>query len=241
MWTDAVDLRDFYATSLGRVAKRMIRRKIRLLWPDVTGMEMLGIGFATPLLNPFRNEASRIMAAMPAMQGATHWPDNGDGLTILTDELELPLADMSVDRVILVHALESADNVRPMMREVWRVMKGSARLLVIAPNRRGLWARFERTPFGHGQPYSAAQLSRLLRDTMFTPYQSSSALFVPPTRSRMILSSSSAIENIGERFFTTFAGVVVAEATKQIYEGVGQRSAKRRRNYLPLAQKTHGN
>ncbi len=240
MWMDAVDLRDFYATSLGRVAKRMVRRKIRFLWPDVTGMGMLGIGFATPFLSPFRSEAGRIMAAMPAMQGVTHWPDNGDGLTILADELELPFPDMSVDRVILVHALESAENVRPMMREVWRVMKGSARLLVVAPNRQGLWARFERTPFGHGQPYSAAQLSRLLRDTMFTPCQSSSALFVPPTRWRMVLSSSSAIENIGERFFTSFAGVVIAEASKQIYEGVGHGSTRRKRSYIPLAQKTHG-
>ena len=54
MWTDAVDLRDFYATTLGQVARRMIRRRIRPVWPDVTGLSVLGLGYATPFLQPFR-------------------------------------------------------------------------------------------------------------------------------------------------------------------------------------------
>ncbi len=70
MWTDAVDLRDFYATSLGSVARRMIRRRIRAVWPDVTGQSLLGLGYTTPFLNPFRSEAARILAAMPASQGS---------------------------------------------------------------------------------------------------------------------------------------------------------------------------
>ena len=37
MWIDVVDLRDFYASSLGQVARRMIRRQLRTLWPNVTG------------------------------------------------------------------------------------------------------------------------------------------------------------------------------------------------------------
>ena len=50
--------------------------------------------------------------------------------------------------------------------EIWRVLSGNGRLLVIAPNRRGIWARFEHTPFGHGRPYTSSQLYRLLRDTL---------------------------------------------------------------------------
>ena len=217
MWLDAVDLRDFYATGAGRVARVMIRRQIRDLWPDVKGLDLLGLGYATPYLGMFRGEAAHIAAVMPAPQGVLHWPGDGGGLTALCEETELPFADLSQDRVLLVHALECAELARPMMREVWRVLAGGGRLLVVVPNRRGIWARFERTPLGSGQPYSPGQLSRLLRETMFTPVRTRQALFLPPVGSRMMLSSASAWEKVGQRWFATFAGVVMSEATKQIY------------------------
>lgn len=217
MWTDAIDLRDFYASILGRVARRMIGRRLRILWPNVSGLSLLGLGYAIPYLGQFHAEAVRIIAAMPAAQGVIQWPLDGVGVTTLVDENNLPLPDSSVDRVLLVHGLECAERTRPMMREIWRVLADGGRLIVVAPNRRGLWARFEISPFGHGQPYTERQLSRSLRDAMFTPHSASCALFVPPIRSRMVLSSAAACERIGERWFPSFAGVVVFEATKQIY------------------------
>jgi SAM-dependent methyltransferase len=229
MWTDAVDLRDFYISSLGRVARRMIGRRVRLLWPDLRGLSVLGLGYATPFLGVFRGEASRIIAAMPAGQGVLHWPSDAPGLTALVDETALPIADCAVERVLVVHCLECAEQTRRLMRELWRVLADGGRLLIIVPNRRGLWARFERTPFGHGRPYSQSQLSRHLRDGMFTPFQSASALFVPPVRSRMMLSAATAWEEVGQRWFPRFAGVVIFEATKQIYGGslIGEQVAAR--------------
>ena len=238
MWIDVVDLRDFYASDLGRVTRRMIRRKLRSIWPDVTGQTVLGLGYAGPYLKSFHGEADRILSAMPAGQGVLHWPEDGQNLTGLVDELELPFEDLSMDRVILIHALECAEQVRPLMREIWRVLSGSGRLIVIAPNRRGLWARFERTPFGHGLPYSNGQLSRLLRDTMFTPIDTHRALFIPPTHSRMILSAAPAIENIGDRALQTFAGVIVMEAVKQIYAGQALAPQKQKRRVIAMPQRT---
>lgn len=217
MWTDAIDLRDFYATPLGAVARRMIGRRIRALWPDVRGLSLLGLGYATPFLGMFRAEAERVVAAMPAAQGVIPWPADGGGLAVLVDEADLPFPDRAFDRVLVVHALECAERTRPMMRELWRVLADGGRMIVVAPNRRGLWARFETTPFGHGRPYTEGQLSRGLRDCLFTPHQATSALFVPPLRSRMLLSAASAWERVGERWFRSFAGVVVFEATKQIH------------------------
>jgi len=109
MYTDVVDLREFYGSSLGHVAQRMIRRRIRSLWPDLHGQAVLGLGYATPYLTPFREEAERVFAIMPARQGVTRWPAGGAGLVALSDETELPLPDMSVDRVLLVHGLEATD------------------------------------------------------------------------------------------------------------------------------------
>ncbi len=232
MWTDVIDLRDFYASALGQVARRMVRRRLRRLWPDVSGQAILGLGYAAPYLSGFRGEAARVLAAMPAGQGVLHWPADEPGLTTLVDELELPFDDLSMDRVLLVHAVECAEQVRPLMREVWRVLAGSGRLIVVVPNRRGVWARFERTPFGHGQPYSRGQLSRVLRDNLFTPVESHNALYVPPVSSRMMLSSAPAWEQIGQHGLSTFAGVVITEATKQIYAGQAETQTERRRSYL---------
>ncbi len=229
MWTDVVDLRDFYESTLGKVARRMIRRRVRQIWPDVTGMRVLGLGFATPYLRPFMDESDRIIAAMPAQQGVLHWPDDGNGLTVLTDEMELPFEDLSMDRVLLVHALENAEPVRPLLREVWRVLAGNGKLLVVTPNRRGVWARLERTPLGHGRPYSGSQLSALLRDTMFTPMSTETALFVPPIDSRMVMSSCAAWEKIGTSVFSRFGGVVITEASKQLYAGQAHTAAGKRR------------
>ena len=180
MRTDVVDLWDFYQASLGRIAQRMIRRRLRLLWPNVAGLNVMGLGYATPFLRPFRDEAARVIGIMPAGQGVLRWPADEPNLVALADDAELPLPDLSVDRVLLVHAVETAEQLQPMMREIWRVLAGNGRLIVVVPNRRGMWARREGNPFGMGRPYSVTQLSRLMRDTMFTPLQSATALYVPP-------------------------------------------------------------
>lgn len=241
MWTDVVDLRDYYETNLGQVTRRLIRRKLRTMWPNVSGQSVLGLGYATPYLTSFRSEASRVVAAMPERQGVLHWPEDEKGLTTLVDELDLPFEDSSIDRIVLVHALEHAEQVRPLLREIWRVLVENGRVVVIAPNRRGVWARFEKTPFGHGLPYSSAQLSRLLRDNLFTPLVTTRALYVPPSGSRMVLSSALAWESICSRFLSRFGGVIMTEASKQIYAGHMTANKEKTKNqkprtYIPLPE-----
>jgi SAM-dependent methyltransferase len=241
MSADVVDLRDFYATRLGQVARRMIRRRIRLIWPEARGVRLLGLGYATPYLRPFVSEAERVLAMMPASQGVLHWPHEGPNCVALGDEGELPLADFSIDRVLLVHGLEFSEQVRPLLKEIWRVLAGGGRLLVIAPNRRGIWARIDGTPFGQGHPYTPSQLTRLLREEGFTPETSAAALYLPPTGSRMLLRSATAWERVGERWFTTFAGVSMAEVSKQLYaKPVVMRKPRLRRAYLPLPHGASG-
>jgi SAM-dependent methyltransferase len=236
MHTDIVDLRDFYRSALGQTARRLIRRRIRTLWPDASGMVMAGIGYATPYLRPYRDEAERVIAVMPAAQGVSYWPPEGPGLVTLAGESELPLADLSVDRVLLIHGLESTEELRPMLREIWRVLAGGGRLLAVVPNRRGLWAGAESTPFGHGYPYSVSQLKQVLRDTLFVPERTDQALFIPPVPSRVLLAWAPAWEEIGARWFKAFAGVNLVEATKEIFAGVARRagSPSARRLILPF-------
>lgn len=235
MWNDVVDLRDFYASGLGQITRRMIRGRIRAVWNDVSGQRVMGLGFATPYLGLFRGEAERVAAVMPAPLGVLAWPRSGPGLVTLADETELPFPDRSIDRVLLVHALESTEHVRAMMREIWRVLSDGGRLLAIVPNRRGIWARLDGTPFGQGRPYTAAQLNRLLRDTLFLPLGEGGALYMPPFHSRMMLGSAPAWEKVGGRWFPHFAGVVMMEAAKQIYAaGTPSGVRERKRAYASL-------
>jgi SAM-dependent methyltransferase len=225
---DVIELRDFYASPLGQVARRMIRRQIRALWPDVRGFDVLGLGYAIPYLRPFREEAQRTIALMPATQGVTRWPEEGKGLVCLGEETELPFANAGFERVLLVHALEHSESVRQALREIWRVLAPEGKLLIVLPHRRGLWAGSERTPFGQGHPYSRAQITRLLNDCLFAPGAREAALHFPPLYRRALLRSAGWWEDVGRVFWPGLSGVILVEATKRVF-AVTPKPVRRRR------------
>ena len=225
---DVVDLRNFYAQRLGTVARRFIGRGIRARWADTSTLRVLGIGYATPYLGLFREEAERCLALMPAPQGVVRWPSSRPALAALVEEDELPLTDSAVDRVLLVHALEMSSDPPELLREIWRVLAPGGRLLAVVPNRRGLWARMDTTPFGYGRPYSRSQITQLLRETWFTPTGWGEALYVPPISRGWFLRSAVAWERTGATLSAPFAGVHIVEATKQVYRAIPARREKRR-------------
>src|SRR5262249_14425749 len=151
------------------VARHFISRTIRQRWNETHGLRVLGVGYATPYLGVFRDQAERCLAFMPSTQGVVKWPSARPTLAALVEESELQLPDWAVDRVMRVHALEMTQDASGLLREVWRVLASGGKLLAVVPNRRGLWARMDTTPFGHGRPYSRSQITQLLRETWFTP------------------------------------------------------------------------
>jgi len=223
MWIDVLDLNEFYSTTLGQMTVRLLRGRLREVWPNVRGETVMGLGYASPFLRPFIDEAERTFAFMPAQQGVTRWPREGRNRTALIDETDLPLPDRSVDRVLLVHAVECTEQVRPMLREIWRVMADGGRLITVAPTRAGLWSQIDRSPFYQGHPYSAGQVAALLRANMFAPLRQARALYMPPTHSRLALRMAPALERFGRRWLGRFAGVTVIEAGKQLYAGIAER------------------
>ena len=232
MSPDVVDLRSFYSQRLGTVARRFVGRGIRAMWNETVGQRVLGIGYPTPYLGLFREEAERCLAFMPAVQGVVKWPSASPTLAALVDEFDMPLADASVDRVLLVHALEMSHDAPNLLREVWRVLAAGGRLMAVVPNRRGLWARIDTTPFGHGRPYSRSQITQLLRETWFTPTSWGEALYVPPISRGWFLRSAMAWERVGAALSLPVAGVHIVEATKQVYRAI---PAKRTR-LIPALQ-----
>jgi len=234
MYQDIADLGAFYQSELGQSAAARLAAQIRALWPDLRGQAVMGLGYATPYLEAFRGEAERVLAIMPAAQGILPWPSGGASAAALADPEDLPLADYAIDRVLLVHALEFSENQSEMLREIWRILPGGGRLLVAVPNRRSLWSQLERTPFGFGQPFSAGQLSRLLRGHSFTPLRTAHALFMPPFHWRALIRAAPAWEQLSMRWFHTLSGVILMEAAKQLYGAVPVRASRKRRLALPL-------
>lgn len=220
MTIDVIDLRDFYSRRLGIVARRLINRGIQACWPDAEGQRVLGLGYPTPYLGLFRENCERCIAFMPAAQGVLKWPTARPTLATLVDEFSLPLPDAAVDRILLVHALEMSDDPEGLLREVWRVLAPSGRVMAVIPNRRGVWTRTDNTPFGHGRPYSRSQITQLLRQTWFTPTAWGEALFMPPVAGGWFLRSAMAWERVGAALSLPFAGVHIVEATKQVYRAI---------------------
>ncbi|MCP8938890.1 class I SAM-dependent methyltransferase [Alsobacter sp. SYSU M60028] len=227
MHPDVVDLRSFYAGPLGVVARRLLGRSIRARWGNVAGQIVLGVGYATPYLDVFTGEAERILAFMPAAQGVVNWPTDGLSASALAELSMLPLRDSSVDRVLVVHALETGESPGELLSEIWRILTPGGRLIAVAPNRRGMWARMDTTPFGQGQPFSRGQLTQVLREALFSPVHWSEALYVPPFPSRTFLRSATAWERLGVTLSLPFAGVHVIEATKTLYRPVVVRQTRR--------------
>lgn len=218
MYRDVIDLQSFYRDRLGLVVQKLLRRRLRQMWPDVTGLGIMGYGYVGPLLKAFEEQAARRFMVMPALQGVVPWPERGrGGAVVMAHETELPFEDASIDRIILCHAVECAGNLNGLMREIWRVLAGPGRLMVVAPNRRGIWARAENTPFGHGVPFSTGQLVTLLRGNGFVPERTARAVYVPPVRQRFLLSAAPAWEEFGERWFEPLGGLNMVEASKQVF------------------------
>ena len=219
MHLDVIDLRKFYyRTKLGRIVQRALRDKVERLFGDTKGQTILGYGFAAPMLRPFLKSSRRVICLMPGQQGVMPWPEGQLNRSVLTPEISWPLATGVVDKMVILHGLETSNNQNGLLEEIWRVLGPGGRVLIIVPNRSGLWARSEKTPFGYGQPYSVSQLETQLRIHKFSVERHMSAMFFPPSHKPFWLKVSKYLEGVGLRGVIPLAsGVIIIEATKQIY------------------------
>lgn len=223
MHLDVLDLRNFYyRTQLGRAAQRAIRDRVTQLWPatpaEMAGQTVVGFGFAVPLLRPYLAPARRVIGLMPAQQGVMPWPAGLPNVSVLCEETRWPLETGLIDRLVVMHGLETSDNSEALMEECWRALGPGGRALFIVPNRAGLWAPRESTPFGFGRPFTPGQLDQLARRAGFVPERHASALYIPPSQRRFWLRSAQVWEGLGSRVSGVLAGgVVMLEVSKQVH------------------------
>ena len=219
MHLDVLDLRNFYyRTQLGRVAQRAIRDQVVRLWPVQQGHTVAGFGFAVPLLRPYLADSRRVIGLMPGPQGVMPWPAGMENVSVLCDDTAWPVPTGFVDRLVLMHGLETSEQPSSVLEECHRVLGPGGKALFVVPNRSGLWSRRDITPFGFGRPYSMTQLETQLKRHGFTPERTCGVLFSPPSQSRFWLRTADFWEGLGRRFGPWLAGgVLMVEASKQVY------------------------
>jgi len=219
MHLDVQDLRDFYyRTKLGRIAQRAVRDQVTTFWPpaEVRGQNVAGFGFAVPMLRPYLGGARRVIALMPAAQGVMPWPPGKPNVSVLCEEMLWPIDTGSVDKLVVLHGLETSENPPALLEEARRVLGPGGKALFIVPNRSGLWARRDATPFGFGRPYSLGQLEAQLKAHEFVPERHLAALFSPPSQSRFWMRSAGWVEKAGRRVSHSLAGgVFMVEAGRK--------------------------
>ena len=235
MHLDVLDLRGFYyRTRLGRVAQLAIRDRLVALWPPDPGLCVAGFGFAVPLLRPWLEAEARVIALMPAQQGVMAWPPGQANVAVLCEETLWPLQGECVDRLVVMHGLETSENPDAVLDEAWRVLAPGGRAMFIVPNRAGIWSRSDATPFGFGRPYSARQLEAQLNRHDFSVERLSSALYAPPSPRAFWLRSADLWERAGARLLPwRGGGVLMAEVTKQVLAPRRRTGQARVRAFIP--------
>lgn len=217
MRLDVTELMSFYDTPLGRCARKAILDRINGLWGSMAGLDVLGIGYGPPYLEGLEGEPRRAISIMPPAQGGHGWQWRGKGSTVaIAEDGHLPFQDRLFDRILIIHSLEEVANISSFFREVWRVAAPEAKIIVVTPNRAGVWSLRDATPFGYGRPFSHRQLKRLLRDSLFEPTAWTRTLYTPPVNSKIFTSSSEGWERFGEIFVANLGGVNLVEGTKRV-------------------------
>ncbi|CUH36036.1 hypothetical protein JSE7799_01171 [Jannaschia seosinensis] len=218
MHLDVHDLRHFYyRTRLGRTAQRAVRNRLLAMWPEAKGQTVAGFGFAVPLLRPYLADARRVIGLMPAPQGVMHWPAGMENVSVLAEETLWPLDTGVVDKLVLLHGFETSENPTAVLEECSRVLGPGGRAVFIVPNRSGLWARRDRTPFGFGRPYSLGQLEAQVKRAGLVPERHGAALFSPPSTHKFWLRASGLLERLGQRLSRSGGGgVILLEVSKKV-------------------------
>lgn len=222
------DFKAFYNGRAGRVVRRTLQERLHEFWPDVKDLRVMGCGYALPYLRMLMEQpAERAFAVIPARHGALHWPYDGRNLVCSAHSNALPIETNSIDRALLIHHLEFSEDLQSDLSEIWRVMKANGRLLVVVPNRAGLWARSDLSPFGQGRPFSMSQVCQVLRESLFVHERSDEALFFPPVERSFILKAAGMWEQTGRKLLPIVAGVHMVEVSKQLYARVGPSSGSK--------------
>ncbi len=217
MFTDRVDARAFYESEIGQAAQELLRKHASKLCPLTAGEKVLPLGSASLLQDWQDPITARI---------------DPESFSSIVDSRGKPLADASLD---LVAALHTDADIDLMLREIWRVLKGEGRLLLIVPKLNGAWAQNAATPFAQETAYTARQIAELMRKHFFFVRSLERALYAPPSWCAANRNIARELEIIAPwLMLRQGGGVLIVEAQKRICGAVGCRTKRAKIGADPL-------
>jgi len=217
MFYNVDELTKFYKTFLGKVSVRIIEEKLKDIFQFSSNLKILGIGYPVPWLENLSNSAIDLFLAIPSQFSDYKWSRYQLNQTFVFEDIAIPIPDFYFERVFICHSIENSNEVEKLFKETWRVLDGQGKLILILPNRLGLWSRNENNPFGQGVPFTSFQISKLLNQYGFTNIKIYFSLFFPPSKNKIILNNADKFEYIFSKIFPSMGGIMIVEATKSMY------------------------
>lgn len=222
MRVDVRNISTFYESRLGAVTRARLLSAMKTAAAEAQASSADSLSGADHLLCAGA-EAASFAAALNSPARAIHvLPpvlDAGEAARhpyAIVDTDRLPFAASLFDGALITHGLEFTGDAPEFVRELWRVLRPEACATFVVPNRLGIWAQSEATPFGFGQPYSHRQLTHLLEHVNFHPVSCHQALYFAPTHKALNLKLAPKLERWGRRL-DRGGGALIMTVRKRVH------------------------
>lgn len=212
------NIQHWYKTPQGEAAATLLHERIAVLWPEPHTDATLLIGPECMADILFPKQRIKTLSGERAAEN-------------------IPFGDKSFDYIVIAHTLEFLADEGALLEECQRCLVPSGKILLIAPNRRGSWARAEKTPFGVGKPYTVQQLKAALQEAMLRPMRTDMTLFMPPLNYQCVVRAAKTFERWGrvvKPWCSLGGGVLLVEGRK---DAVGGTPVKTRQKVKPARGK----
>lgn len=195
---------------LGRFLISWEQRQVDALVFDAFGFFALQIG--RPQVDFLRN--NRIGTRLAC--------DNRPGADLCCDFEALPIAEQSVDLVVLPHQLEFSASPHQMLREIERILVPDGRLVLAVFNPFSLWglrrmlARRSASFPWQGRFFTAGRIKDWLQLLGFEVQSCTFGAYRPPFSQAVWVRRSRFLERIGARIWPFAGGVYLIQAVKRV-------------------------
>lgn len=210
-------LKEWLNTDPGRYVQTWEYRQLNRLLKNVFGYHAIQIGLAHWDL--LRN--NRISHKWHTQT----WVDRAipKAVHILCDAEQLPFANESIDLLVLPHVLEMSSDPHQVLREVQRVLRPEAQVVITGFNPWSLWGLRERLPglerllpLDPQQPLSAWRVADWLELLSFEVTDELFGCYSPLCTQKKWLSRWRFMDRWGRRWWSIFGAVYVVKATKRV-------------------------
>lgn len=213
MIPDIKALQAFYTSPLGKVVAKVLCHSLSMA-PLNPAKQSLFIGYCPPALREACCDPAELHLFL-AQQGAVKVEGPRGTAALMADDLDLPIASESIYEIKALHSIEFTRDVNAFIQELHRILEPGGVITLIVPNRRGLWARLDNTPFGYGHPYTRTQLFNLLTLHGFEVTLCKRLLFTPPIHSPFLLKYMPRLDSLLKPFMGKFSGLIAMQARKK--------------------------